>query len=605
MSASASSIPEPHGLEVLRTYGDGFAGRQEELDALDRAWNEGAVRVFVLHAEGGAGKTRVVAQWRNQMRDDGWRGAGGVFMHSFYSQGSDERRNASSELFFEQALQYFGYIGQRITDPTEQGQTLARLIREQRGLLVLDGLEPLQHPLSFDQGRLKDPGISSLLLYLASGLAAAGLCVVTSRQPVEELKHKAGRAVIQQSLDRLDAEAGVELLRQLEVRGPERELREAVEDSRGHAYSLMLLGTYLRDATDDHEIRRYQEIPLLAEDAEHRYHARHLFGAYVQHLGESSPEVAVLRLLGFFDRPAEERLVTVLREAMEPELDVLTTPLRNLSLANWRRVLRRLTDLRLIDIPVSSSPPIDSHPLLREYFAEQVRTQFPEAWQAGHKRIFEYLCNATEYRPSTLMSLQPLYQAVAHGCLAGLHEQVCDEVYFTRIQREDDFYPTKQLGAFAADLGAAACFFEIPWNVPSPNLKPSDQMWLLNQAALRLRAVGRLTEAISPTEIAVEWIVKEQQWGKAAVGFNNLSELELLRGEISSAVSAGEKSITYADLCEDIYSRIAFRTMLADCLHHAGRHEDSRRLFEGVESRQAVVQPYYPRLYSWGGGSVL
>jgi hypothetical protein len=100
----------PHGLEVLRTYGEGFAGRQAELKALDQAWNEGT-RIFVLHAEGGAGKTRVVAKWLTQISDDG--------------------------------------------------------------------------------------------------------------------------------------------------------------------YSLMLLGTYLRDATNDHEIRRRHQIPLLAEDSEHRYHARH------------------------------------------------------------------------------------------------------------------------------------------------------------------------------------------------------------------------------------------------------------------------------------------------------------------------------------------
>src|SRR4051794_3351386 len=158
----------PHGLEVLRTYGEGFAGRQAELAALDHAWSEGT-RIFVLHAEGGAGKTRVIRKWLTQMSEDGYRGAGRVFVHSFYSQGSDEKRNASSELFFEQALAYFGHTGPRLTDPTEQGRTLARLIREQRGLLVLDGLEPLQHPPSFDQGRLKDPAIRALLLALAGG----------------------------------------------------------------------------------------------------------------------------------------------------------------------------------------------------------------------------------------------------------------------------------------------------------------------------------------------------------------------------------------------------------------------------------------------------
>ena len=104
----------PHGLDVLRTYGTGFAGRKEELAALDRAWSQG-VRVFVLHAQGGAGKTRVVAKWLTQVSDDGWRGAGRVFVHSFYSQGSDERRNASSEIFFAEALAYFGHAGPPLT----------------------------------------------------------------------------------------------------------------------------------------------------------------------------------------------------------------------------------------------------------------------------------------------------------------------------------------------------------------------------------------------------------------------------------------------------------------------------------------------------------
>ena len=204
MTASAPHDSAPHGVEELHTYGEGFAGREAELAALDQAWNTGQVRVFVLYAQGGAGKTRVIAKWLTQMRDDGWRGARRVYVHSFYSQGSDERRNASADLFFEEALKYFGHAGPRLTDPTEQGRTLARLLVEQCGLLVLDGLEPLQHPPSFDQGRLKDPALHSLLLSLAVGRIGApsgpevrGLCVVTSRQPVVELQDKEGKAVVQ------------------------------------------------------------------------------------------------------------------------------------------------------------------------------------------------------------------------------------------------------------------------------------------------------------------------------------------------------------------------------------------------------------------------
>lgn len=101
---------DPKWTDELRIYGEGFVGRQDELAALDRAWADGA-RIFALHAEGGAGKTRVVVEWLRRMRDTGWRGARRVFVHSFYSQGSDERRSGGTELFFEKALDYFGYRG--------------------------------------------------------------------------------------------------------------------------------------------------------------------------------------------------------------------------------------------------------------------------------------------------------------------------------------------------------------------------------------------------------------------------------------------------------------------------------------------------------------
>ena len=88
------------------------------------------------------------------------------------------------------------------------------------------------------------------------------------------------------------------------------------------------------------------------------------------------------------------------------------------------------------------------------------------AWRAAHKRLYEHLKDAAEKYPDTLEGLQPLYQAVAHGCQAGLHQQACVEVYRDRILRgtsgPDAFYSTKKLGLFGADLGAVACFFEQP-----------------------------------------------------------------------------------------------------------------------------------------------
>ena len=72
---------------------------------------------------------------------------------------------------------------------------------------------------------------------------------------------------------------------------------------------------------------------------------------------------------------------------------------------------------------------------------------------------------------------------MAHGCQAGLQQEVCDKVYRDRILRGNEFYSPKKLGAFGSDLGAVACFFEQPWSRVSPALTEADQAWLLNEAA--------------------------------------------------------------------------------------------------------------------------
>ena len=140
-----------------------------------------------------------------------------------------------------------------------------------------------------------------------------------------------------------------------------------------------------------------------------------------------------------------------------------------------------------VDLLTVTPDAIDAHPLIREYFAKQLRDTQPAAFQAAHSRLFDHLCQTTEHRPDTLDGLQPLYQAVVHGCLAGRQQEACDKVYVDRILRgtgSDGFYSTKKLGAIGADLAAVAAFFDEPWSRVSPNLSEADQAWLLNEAAL-------------------------------------------------------------------------------------------------------------------------
>jgi hypothetical protein len=176
--------------------------------------------------------------------------------------------------------------------------------------------------------------------------------------------------------------------------------------------------------------------------------------------------------------------------------------------------------------------------LLREYFARQIREQRPEAWRAAHRQLYEHLCATTKdkSRP-TLEDLQPLYQAVAHGCQAGMQEEAFEEVYMNRIQRGTEFYNTPKLGAYGSNLGAVACFFEQPLSRVSPALTKAHQAWLLDAAAQCLRAGGRSTEALEPLRTSLAMSVELQDRANAARSASSLSVLELILGDLVSAVS--------------------------------------------------------------------
>src|SRR6202041_3967716 len=95
------------------------------------------------------------------------------------------------------------------------------------------------------------------------------------------------------------------LLRALGVNGPEAELRSSSDEFSGHCLALTLLGSYLTDAYNG-DIRCRKEVSeRLAHDVRQGVHARKVMESYQNWFGEG-PELAVLRILGLFDRPADE-----------------------------------------------------------------------------------------------------------------------------------------------------------------------------------------------------------------------------------------------------------------------------------------------------------
>jgi tetratricopeptide (TPR) repeat protein len=319
---------------------------------------------------------------------------------------------------------------------------------------------------------------------------------------------------------------------------------------------------------------------------------------------EARRELAILRLMGLFDRPATGDCVAALLAA--PAIAGLTEPLVGLAEEDWNSSLDALESAKLLAVHRAKGSgtlvSLDAHPLLREYFGQGLRATQPEAWRAAHRRLYEHLCATTkEGGEPTVEDLQPLYQAVAHGCQAGLQQEACDRVYWDRILRGQEFYSTRKLGAFGSDLGAVACFFETPWSRVSPALTEVWQTWLLNQSAFRLRALGRLTEALEPMRAGIEGAARLGDWKNAAQAASNLSELELTLGEVATAVKDAEQSVTYADRSGDASMRMIMRPAHADALHQAGRRTEAEARFREAEQMQADFQPQYPLLYSVRG----
>ena len=290
--------------------------------------------------------------------------------------------------------------------------------------------------------------------------------------------------------------------------GIEAELRAASREFGGHPLALTLLASLLKE-TQNGDARRRDHIRGLLADPDNpgHDHARRVMELYEKEWLAGQPvQLAILHCVGLFDRPASGDCLEALRS--KPPISGLTDALVDLSNEQWRRAVARLGEVRLL-APADPSDPeaLDAHPLVREWFGERLRATNEAAWKAAHSRLYDHLRDTTrEGQTPTLADLAPLYQAIAHGCRAGRHQEALNEIYRDRICRRQpdgdiEFYASRKLGAFGSDLSAISWFFAKPYATPVATLTPADRAWVLGHAASLLRAQGRFAEAL-PAERA-------------------------------------------------------------------------------------------------------
>ncbi len=367
----ARLAPKKISVARLPVTGSDVFGREEDIAFLDRCMGKPAGQCCYNCCLGAESENR---RW-STIGSDEWLLNSIVLRNSFLAGLSTDRAAVGTLRpqmnFLMLLLAWFGDPDPRIGTAWEKGERLAKLIAHRRTLLVLDGLEPLQNPPGPQEGRVREPSLQALLRELAA--FNTGLCVITTRLPVADLADHERTSALRRDLEQLSSDAGAKLLRALGVKGHEAELRSASDEFSGHCLALTLLGSYLTDAYNG-DIRCRKEVSeRLAHDVRQGAHARKVMESYQIWFGEG-PELSVLRMLGLFDRPADEKALGALLKP--PAIRGLTESLTDLSPTEWRTILARLRRARLLagEDPHNRGH-LDTHPLVREYFGEQLRSQ--------------------------------------------------------------------------------------------------------------------------------------------------------------------------------------------------------------------------------------
>jgi len=568
--------------------GDLF-GREEALRWLDHAYANSDISVLALVGFGGVGKSALVRHWLETRFSEVEEALPRFLGVSFYSQGTREQEAGSSDQFLIQSLELLGEEHVAAKSAWDRGQRLAELLTEKPTVLVLDGLEPLQrgpgpHHL---EGQLKDPGVHAMLAHLAEHPGKV-LTIVSTRVPLTD-DDLQSTSFVQKSLDILSPEAARDLMLARSVRGTDGEIAKAVEYLGRHPLALVMAAEYLHTFAEG-DVNRLYEIPLLSEKTKEGRHAKSVMGAYEKSLElDGDPlDVELLGILGLFDRPTKWEWLKALSTA--PPIKNVTDHLVNATDRELWESISRLRQWGMLADPGSlEAPQLDAHPLIREYFGERLKKQSKKGWREAHSRVFDYLVSTAKDFPNTLEEMEPLYQAIAHGCEASRHEEVLDEIYNKRILRGIEGFSKQRLGAFSADLAALTHFFNVPWGKLTFGLGKSAEAFILNQTSWALHALGRTTEALPLAKRSRRILVSRREWTFASILSVSISDMLLNKGDLDQMVASARYSINLSNKSREIASKIAPWSMLANGLIQMGRYNEAETCLQKVEKIEKIV----------------
>ena len=512
-------------ISMLPSTGLDIIGRDVELSKLSEYWDTPQTNVVQVVAFGGSGKSALINRWLSDLGRKNYGSAQRIYAWSFYWQGDNTEPRSSGDYFIEHSLDWFGDEQPSVGSPWAKATRLANLIKSTKTLLILDGLEPLQHPPGEKFGQIESSAVALLIKELAAG--NKGLCVITTRYPVAELDAFSDGRGQTISLPRLRTRDGVQLLVNLGVEGHSDELATAVERYSGHPLSLSLVSGYL-SVVHDGNINQLSEMTSLF-DAKHQQHQiRSIMQDYLLWL-EGKAELQFLRLLSLLGRATSLNNLKTLFQYKK--IDGVTDKLFASDNNEILYIIQELKDANLISVSRSEHQAIlDCHPLVRDAVGDQLSRQQPEHWLETHSLIFEWLQTCSPQSPQSMAEFEPLFRAVIHGVQAARPSEAF-QIYFVRVKQT---FPMNFV-AHELDQIAIRFFFDKSWESPLSELPDDAVYFLLSCAATNLMAAGDLEDSIALSSKCIEYFISQEKWLEATFTAGPLASMLIVSGDLDGA----------------------------------------------------------------------
>ena len=418
-----------------------FIGRELELESLREFW-QGNDNVISLIGLGGAGKTALADRFLTWAEEDDapdW-----LMVWSFYY---DPDANA-----FMEALYRF-LTGDETSEV--KGSGWFHLLREQlagsrKGLLVLDGLERVQRPITDATGifgELEDPLLRGLLTRLATS-GGNTKAVITSRFPVSTIEPYLGKGYRVLDVAQLPPEAAKALLAARGIEMSDDQVAKFVGTYGSHALTLDLLAGAVAEFFDG----KVSKLPGKPESAEPSHRLGYVLKLYELNLPTQSRELLSRLCVFRFGVDAK----TLNRVFIQSQNSQIAGSLADLPVEMLDKLIDALVARHLVYR--ESHQKYTVHPAVRDHFYRLFRDP-----QLVHGAIAQHFSTLTERPgiglPGDKESLDLLEELIHHAIQARSVREAA-EIYFSRLGGNDHLNGT--LGEYARTYRILTAFPECP-----------------------------------------------------------------------------------------------------------------------------------------------